>query len=124
MMPIIAHNLFEAMQVVIGSVAAFTEKCVRGIQANEQKASGWLEKNAIIVTALNPIIGYAAGAALVKEALARDLTLREVAIEKASNGQLRHRDEDRLVTEEEIVNALSDLRKLTEGGIVGGSTGG
>ena len=58
MMPIIAHNLFEMMQVMIGSVSAFDEKCVRGITANSEKAENWLSKNAIVATALNPIIGY------------------------------------------------------------------
>ena len=82
MMPIIAHNLFEMMQVIIGAVKAFTEKCVLGIQANREKAEGWLARNAIVVTALNPLIGYSAGAALVKEALARNLTIQEVALEK------------------------------------------
>lgn len=117
MMPIIAHNLFEMMQVTIGAVRAFTEKCVRGVQANREKAEGWLEKNAIIVTALNPVIGYTAGAQLVKEALARNATVREVAVEKAREGKLEHRDEHRPVKEEEIESALKDLRRLTEGGI-------
>jgi fumarate hydratase class II len=120
MMPIIAHNLFEAMQVTIGAVRAFTEKCVRGVQVNRAKASGWLAKNAIVVTALNPLIGYAAGAALVKEALGRDLTIQEVALEKATAGALKHRDEERPVTAAEIEAALGDLRRLTEGGIAGG----
>ena len=71
MMPVIAHNLFEMMQVVIGSVRVFTERCVRGVQANQMKAESWLMKNAIVVTALNPLIGYAAGAALAKEAIER-----------------------------------------------------
>ena len=124
MMPIIAHNLFESMQVTIGAVRAFTEKCVRGLQANRLRAEGWLEKNAIIVTALNPIIGYQEGAGLVKEALASDRTVRQVAMEKAAAGLLRHRDEDRPVTIEEIEAALGDMRKLTEGGIAGGSAGG
>jgi fumarate hydratase class II len=124
MMPIIAHNLFESMQVTIGAVGAFTEKCVRGVQANRPKAEGWLEKNAIIVTALNPIIGYQQGAGLVKESLASERTVRQVAMEKASAGLLRHRDEDRPVKVEEIEAALGDMRKLTEGGIAGGSAGG
>jgi fumarate hydratase class II len=64
MMPIIAHNLFESMQVIIGAVGTFTQFCVLGLLANRSKAEGWLEKNAIVVTALNPVIGYAAGAAL------------------------------------------------------------
>ena len=124
MMPIIAHNLFEAMQVTIGAVRAFTERAVRGVSANREKATGWLAKNAIVVTALNPVIGYAQGAALVKEALKRDLTIREVAIEKAKAGTLKHRDQDRPVTAAEIESALDDLRRLTEGGIAGGGTGG
>lgn len=119
MMPIIAHNLFEMMQVAIGSINAFTEKLVRGMQANREKAEGWLEKNAIVVTALNPLIGYTAGAKLVKEALAADRTVRQVAMEKAAAGELKHRDEDRPVTVAEVEQALSDMRRLTEGGIVG-----
>lgn len=124
MMPVIAHNLFEMMQVTIGSVDAFTERAVKGLTANREKAEGWLAKNAIIVTALNPVIGYAQGAALVKEALAKNASIKELAIEKANAGELKHRDEDRPVTAEEIESALSDLRRLTEGGIVGGVSGG
>jgi len=124
MMPILAHNLFEMMQVVIGSVNAFTERAVKGVTANREKAEGWLAKNAIVVTALNPVIGYSQGAALVKEALANNASIRELAIERANAGMLKHRDEDRPVTVDEIESALGDLRKLTEGGIVGGVSGG
>jgi fumarate hydratase class II len=119
MMPVIAHNLFEMMQVLIGSIKAFTEKCVRGIEANPEIAEGWLQRNAIVVTALNPLIGYAAGAALVKEALEKGVTIRELAETKATQGKLNHREENRPVTPEEVKKALGDLRRLTEGGIVG-----
>jgi fumarate hydratase class II len=119
MMPIIAHNLFESMQVMIGAVNAFTEKCVRGLQANRSRALAWLEKNPIVVTALNPLIGYAAGASLVKEALAGDTSLRQLAISKAAAGELRHREGNRPVTVAEVEAALSDMRALTEGGIPG-----
>jgi fumarate hydratase class II len=119
MMPVIAHNLFEMMQVTIGAVKAFTERAVKGVKANREKAEGWLAKNAIVVTALNPLIGYSQGAALVKEALASNAAIRDVALEKAKDGKLKHRDEDRAVTTDEIEAALSDLRKLTDGGIVG-----
>lgn len=117
MMPMIAHNLFEMMQVMIGSISAFTEKCVRGLSANREKAEGWLARNAIVVTALNPVIGYLAGAALVKQALASGQTVGDIAREQADAGALRHFSEDRLVTAEEISAALNDLRGLTEGGI-------
>lgn len=124
MMPIIAHNLFESMQVMIGATNAFTEKAVRGLEVNRVKAEGWLAKNAIVVTALNPIIGYAAGAAMVKEALLEGISIRELALEKASQGKLSHISQNRLVTAEEVSAAFSDLRRLTEGGIIGGGTGG
>ncbi|NIM93706.1 MAG: aspartate ammonia-lyase [Anaerolineales bacterium] len=118
MMPVIAHNLFEMMQVLIGSIAAFTEKCVVGVVANREKAEGWLAKNAIVVTALNPIIGYSQGALLVKEASAREMTIREIAREKAAAGELHHRSEDRMVSVEEVEATLDNLIRLTEGGIV------
>jgi len=117
MMPIIGHSLFEAMQVMIGSVRAFTDNAVRGLTANREKAEGWLAKNAIVVTALNPVIGYAQGAALVKEALKRDMAIRDLAVEKARAGELKHRDNDSLVSAEEVESALNDMRQLTESGI-------
>jgi aspartate ammonia-lyase len=124
MMPIIAHNLFEAMQVMIGSTKAFTEKCVAGVSANREKAEGWLDRNAILVTALNPLIGYAAGATLVKEALRNNRTIREVALEKAAAGALINRQTNLPVTATEIKAVFSNLRNLTEGGIAGVTFGG
>ncbi len=118
MMPIIAHNVFEMMQVTIGSLQAFTHKCVIGLQANPEKAAAWLEQNAIVVTALNPLIGYAAGAKLVKESIAQNITVRQLAVEQAKTGNLTHINEDRPLSPEEVEVALSDIRKLTEGGIV------
>lgn len=113
MMPVIAHNLFEMMQITIGAVRAFTERAVRGITANRAKAEGWLAQNPIVVTALNPLIGYSQGAELVKEAAARGLTIHEMAVEKAKAGTLKHIDGNRSVTIKEIEAALGDLRRLT-----------
>lgn len=119
MMPIIAHNVLEMMQVTIGSVRAFSEKCVAGLQVNKEKAEGWLDKNAIVVTALNPLIGYAAGAQLVKEAIASNVTIRTLALEKAKSSSLIHLGENRPLKPEEVESALKDLRRLTDGGLVG-----
>jgi fumarate hydratase, class II len=118
MMPIIAHNLFEMMQVLIGSISAFTQKCVIGLSANREKAEGWLAKNAIVATALNPLIGYASSATLVKEAMRRNITIREVALEKVAAGELKHVKDGRLLTLEEVDLALKDFKRLTYGGIV------
>ena len=104
MMPIIAHNLFEMMQVLIGAIRAFTDKCVVGVTANPEKAAGWLAKNAILVTALNPVIGYLKGAEVAKEAMATNRTIKEVVVEK---GYLTPEEADRIL----------DARQMTEGGI-------
>lgn len=118
MMPIIAHNLFEMMQIMIGSISAFTTKCVIGISANTEKAEGWLEKNLILVTALNPIIGYQKGAELVKEAMSRNLTIRELALEKAQQRLLINKMTNEPLIESEVVTIFQDLRKFTEGGLL------
>ncbi|HVO70721.1 MAG TPA: hypothetical protein VMT24_11785, partial [Aggregatilineaceae bacterium] len=104
MMPIIAHNLFEMMHVTIGAVNAFTTECVTGMSANRAKAEGWLAKNAILVTALNPIIGYLKGAEVAKEAMETNRPILEVVVELG------------YMTEEEARAAL-DARAMTRGGI-------
>ena len=118
MMPIIAHNLFEMMHIMIGSINAFTTKCVVGIEANTKKAEGWLEKNSILVTALNPLIGYQVGAEMVKESIARNITIRELALEKVENGLLINKNTKEPLQVSEINHVFSDLRKFTEGGIL------
>jgi fumarate hydratase class II len=104
MMPVIAHNLFEMMQVLIGALRAFTDKCVVGLTANREKAGGWLAKNAILVTALNPVIGYRKGAEVANAAMATNRTIKEVVVEK---GYLNA----------EEANRILDARQMTEGGI-------
>jgi fumarate hydratase class II len=104
MMPILAYNLFQSMDIIINALDVFAEKAVRGLAANPEKAEGWLAKNTALVTALNPVIGYQKGAEVAKEAMATNRTVREVVIEK---GYLKP---------EEATNIL-DARSLTEGGI-------
>ena len=109
MMPVIAHSLFEMMHITIAAVRAFTERAVHGLTANPEKAAGWLAQNPIVVTALNPLIGYSQGAELVKEAAARRLAIREIAMEKAKAGTLKHIDGERPVTIEEIEAAMQQF---------------
>jgi fumarate hydratase class II len=111
MMPIIAYNLFQSMDVMIGAVRAFTEKCVVGLVANRDKAEGWLAKNPILVTALNPIIGYLKGAEVAKKSLAENRSIKDIVVELG------------YMTREEVEAAL-DARSMTEGGIKQGVSGG
>ncbi|MDE0329406.1 MAG: aspartate ammonia-lyase [Anaerolineaceae bacterium] len=104
MMPVIAHNLNEMMQVMTGSVNAFTEKCVTGLIINRETAEGWLARNPVLVTALNPVIGYLKGAEVAKKALAEGRGIREVVVEL---GYLN----------EEEADAALDAAAMTRGGL-------
>ena len=104
MMPIISHNLNEMIHVMIGAVSAFTEKCIVGLILNRERAEGWLARNPILVTALNPIIGYNKGAEVAKKSLKEGKSVREVVLELG------------YMSEEEVDEAL-DAYAMTEGGI-------
>jgi len=104
MMPIISHNLNEMMQVMIGAVRAFTDKLMKDLILNRERTESWLSRNPILVTALNPIIGYNNGAKVAKKALAEGKSVREVVLEMG------------LMEADELDKAL-DAYAMTEGGI-------
>ena len=104
MMPMIAHNLLESAGILANACDAFRERCVDGLEANEKRAQELVEKNAIIVTALNPHIGYDNGAKIAKEAVATGRSVRDLVLEAG------------LMTEDALDDAL-DIKKMTEGGL-------
>jgi fumarate hydratase, class II len=104
MMPVMAHNLLESIQLLGAAARTFATKCVDGIEVNAERVRELLERNAVVVTALNPHIGYDNGARMVKEAAATGRSVRELVLESG------------LMTAEELDVAL-DLKRMTEGGI-------
>ena len=112
MMPVVAHNLIFAMEILAAATAVLTERCVAGIQADERMCAHWLERSPAIVTALAPKIGYAEAAKLAKEALAKNVTVRQLVEEM---GLLKGKELDEVL----------DYRKMTELGVPGeGSSAG
>ncbi len=81
MMPVIAHNLAWELTILEGGVAAFTERCLRGIQADPDRCRYWLERSAALSTALAPKIGYEAAAKLTQDMLATGRGIGELAVE-------------------------------------------
>ncbi|MGH7656684.1 MAG: aspartate ammonia-lyase, partial [Gemmatimonadales bacterium] len=69
MMPVITLNIVFAVTIVGNATRVFDQRCIRGIEADEEQCAYWLERSPALVTALAPKIGYAAAAALAKEAL-------------------------------------------------------
>ncbi len=106
MMPLIAHNLLESIDLLASGADVMREKMVDGIEANEARAQWLLEQNVIIITALVPLIGYDRSAEVAKKAFAEGRGVREVALEMG-------------VLPEDELNAALDLRPMTEGGVAG-----
>ena len=106
MMPVIARNLLESIRLLASAARVLAGKCVDGIEADVERARRLVERNVIVVTALNPHIGYDAGASVAKEAFRSGRSVREVVLER---GLLTPRELDRVL----------DLHKMTEGGLPG-----
>ena len=79
--PVLIHNLLESMQLLADAADSFRERCVEGIEADEARIAALLQQSLMLVTALNPHIGYDAAARIAKHAHEQGLTLREAAIE-------------------------------------------
>ncbi|HEX7024042.1 MAG TPA: aspartate ammonia-lyase [Gemmatimonadales bacterium] len=107
MMPVITHNMVFALAILANAVRIFDERCIRGIEADPAQCARWLERSPALVTALAPRIGYAAAAALAKEALATGLTVKELVVRK------------QLLQGKDLEEVL-DLRAMTELGVPGG----
>ena len=106
MMPVIAHNLLISMMILTNASRVFAERCVEGIEADAAQCAHWLERSPALVTALAPKIGYAEAAKLAKEAVAKNVTVRQLVIEK---GLLKGKELDEVL----------DLRAMTELGVPG-----
>ena len=105
MMPLIAHNLLESIELLANAADTFRERCIVGIEADVERARDLAERNIIVVTALNPHIGYDNGAVAAKEAFASGRNVRDVVVEKG------------WLTAEQVDDLL-DIKRMTEGGII------
>jgi fumarate hydratase, class II len=82
MMPVMAHNLLESIRLLGNTCDAFCEKCVRGIEANEERCRELVELSMAMVTSLAPKIGYDRAAEIAKESAKTGRTVREICLEK------------------------------------------
>jgi fumarate hydratase class II len=104
MLPLVADRLLDSLHVLSTVARALADRAIAGFTVNEDNLRTALERNPILVTALNPVIGYELGAATAKKAYAEGRPIREVALEMTDLG------------EEELARLL-DPAGLTEGGI-------
>ncbi len=82
--PVIIHNFLHSARLLADASRSFTEHCAIGIQANEDRIRSYVENSLMLVTALNPIIGYDQAAKIAKKAHQEKISLREAALELGS----------------------------------------
>ncbi|MBI87716.1 MAG: fumarate hydratase, class II [Euryarchaeota archaeon] len=98
--PMMIHNLLHSIRLISDSCASFSDNCVSGLEANRDKISDHLENSLMLVTALNPHIGYDNAAKIAKNAHENGLTLRQSAIELK---MLTNKEFDEWVRPEEMI---------------------
>lgn len=100
MMPVIGYNLIQEIEIVSAGMDAFARKCVEGVKANRETCRLYAERSAALATALSPVLGYEKSAQLAKEALKKNLLLRDLVAAK------------NLLTKKEL-DKLLDLESMT-----------
>jgi fumarate hydratase class II len=106
MMPVMAHNLLQSIDLLANVVGQFNERCLQGLVADRKRCEALIEESLAMCTALAPVIGYDRAAAIAKQAHETGKTVRQVALA------------EKVLPEEEL-NQLLDPRPMTEAGIPG-----
>lgn len=106
MLPLVAANLLDSIQLLANGMRLLADDSIAGLKVRKDNVADALERNPILVTALNPVIGYEKGAAIAKRAYAENRPVLEVALEDSG------------LTEEELRRLLDPLA-LTRGGVHG-----
>ena len=104
MLPVIAYNLAQSIEILANAARLLADKAIAGFTVNRAQIERALERNPILVTALNAVIGYEKGAQIAKRAYAEGRPVKDVAKEMTDLG-------------EEELNRLLDPLELTRGGI-------
>jgi fumarate hydratase class II len=92
MMPVMAYDLLASISLLTSAIRNFTERLVRGLEADRERIKAYVEQSLAMVTALVPEIGYERAATLAKEAYQRRRTIREIAREKSGIPEERLRE--------------------------------
>ena len=106
MLPVVAHNLLQSLELLANAARVLADSAIEGFTVNEDRLQEALERNPILVTALNPLIGYERGTEIAKKAFREGRPIREVAAEETD------------LSDDEL-DSLLDPGELADGGIKG-----
>ena len=79
-MPVTIHNFLQSVRLLADSLRSFNERCVKGIKANKEKMHENLHRSLMLVTALNPVIGYEHSAKTAQKAYKENISLKEACV--------------------------------------------
>ena len=106
MEPVLVFNLLQSLSIMKNAFRTFTDNCLKGIEANEDRLNEYVEKSVGVLTAVNPHIGYEVAARIAREAILSGASIRELCIKYD------------VLTEEEL-NLILDPYEMTHPGIAG-----
>ena len=104
MLPVMAHNLLGSIDLLANVSVLLADRCVVGIEADEDVCLRYAASSSAIVTALVPLVGHEAAAAVAQQAIAQGRTIRDVVMERG------------LVADEGTLDEALDLLAMTRGG--------
>jgi fumarate hydratase class II len=105
MLPVVAHNLLESIDILANAARNQADRSVAKLSVNEERIADMVMRNPVLVTALNPIIGYDLGSKIAKRAFKEGRPVKEVAREMTD------------LSDEELDEALDPI-KMTKGGFM------
>jgi fumarate hydratase class II len=104
MLPVVAYNLLQSIEIAANAISVLSDKAIKGFTVNHEKIKDALDRNPILVTALNGVIGYELGAKIAKTAYKEGRAVMDVAIDMTD-------------LDESELSRLLDPKNLTDGGI-------
>ncbi|MFW5736269.1 MAG: class II fumarate hydratase, partial [Halanaerobium sp.] len=103
--PLIIYNILQSIRLLGDAVSSYNQRCLSGIEADEAQIAEYLESSLMLVTALNPVIGYDKSAEIAQKAFKEDLSLKEAAV---SLGYLSAEEFDKYVDPKKMTEANLD----------------
>ena len=101
MMPVMAYNILQSIQLLARAATVFSDRCASGIEVNRDRCEGLVEQSLAMCTSLAPLIGYDKAAEVAKESFKTGKTVRQIAAEK------------KLLSDADLAKAM-DAKRMTQ----------
>jgi aspartate ammonia-lyase len=112
MTPLITHKVLDSLSLLNNYLPSFGERCLRGIIANEERCSMWLNRNPILITHLAPRIGYLKAAEIAKEAMSSGRDIIDLIVDEKI---MSRKEAEKVLDPTEMLGLGLDRRKSTKG---------